>query len=255
MSDNFIAQLFLFPFFLVFIRLGAAIMIFPGLSDPSISPRIRILLALTASLVLFPAVYAKMPPLPSQASQLVFLVVVEVMIGLLMAMGARLFIGVMNVAGDVMSFMSGFQAATLFDPRSGSASTAPAAFLIMIATVLVFALDFHHVMIKAVIGSYDVLPPGALPQAADSAAAVVRLIGNMYVVGLKIAAPVMVIGFLTYAGFGILNRMVPSVQAFFIALPLTITLALFALGVTLGSMLTLYAEEMAAHAIILFQED
>jgi len=254
MSDNFIAQLFVFPFFLVFIRMGAAMMIFPGLSDPSISPRIRILLALTTSFVMFPIVYPKLPQLPTQVSVLVTLVFVEVFIGLFMAMGARLFIAVMNVAGDVMSFMSGFQAATLFDPRSASATTAPASLLIMIATVLVFALDLPHVMIAAVVSSYDIFPPGALPNLGDSAMSVVKLIGDMYVVGLKIAAPIVVVGFLTYAGFGILNRMVPSVQAFFIALPLTIVMALFTLGLTLGSMLTLYAEEMRGHAIILFQE-
>ncbi|MBI1363582.1 MAG: hypothetical protein GC134_06325 [Proteobacteria bacterium] len=255
MSENFIAQLFVFPFFLVCVRLGTAIMIFPGLSDPSISPRIRALLAMTTAFVLYPVLYSKLPDLPGQVAQLVFLVAGEVMAGLLMAMGARLFISVMNVAGDVMSFMSGFQAATLFDPRSASASTAPATLLVMLATVLVFATDLHHVILGALVSSYDILPPGRFPAMGDSAMAVIRLLGDIYVVGLKIAAPLTIVGFLTYAGFGILNRMVPSVQAFFIALPLTIMMALFALGVTLGSMLTLYAEEMNGHAIILFQEE
>lgn len=251
--DDFITQLFIFPFFMVFVRLGAMMMVMPAISDGAISPRIRVLAGIAIAFLMYPALMNKIPDVPDSTPVMIVMVLGEVLIGIMMAIGARLFLATMALAGDLISFMSGFQAATLFDPRMGGTSTAPAVFLTMTASMLVFATGLHLYMLQAVFDSYNVLPVGKIPEMGDALTAVVNLLGAIYVIGVKLAAPVVTVGFLTYMGFGLLNRMVPQVQAFFVALPLTVSLGLFVLGVSLASMITLFNEEIFNYAIVFTQ--
>jgi flagellar biosynthetic protein FliR len=55
-------------------------------------------------------------------------------------------------------------------------------------------------------------------------------------------------------GFGLLNRLVPNIQVFFVTVPITLWLGIFILGLSLGGMLSLYAEELAAYGLIFMQE-
>ena len=250
---DFITQLFIFPFFMVFVRLGAMMMVLPAVSDGAVSPRIRLLAGLSIAFLMYPALIDKIPDVPDSTPVMIVMVLGEILIGVMMAIGARLFLATMALAGDMISFMSGFQAATLFDPRLGGMSTAPATFLTIMASLLVFATGLHLWMLQAVFESYDVLPIGQIPPMGDALASIVNLLGAIYVIGVKLAAPVVTVGFLTYMGFGLLNRLVPQVQAFFIALPLTLSLGLFVLGVSLASMVTLFSDEVFNYAILFTQ--
>ena len=251
--NDFITQLFLFPFFMVFVRLGAMMMVMPAISDGAVSPRIRLMAGLSIAFLMYPALMDKIPDVPDSTAVMIVMVLGEVLIGIMMAIGARLFLASMALAGDMISFMSGFQAATLFDPRLGGMSTAPATFLTIMASLLVFATGLHLWMLQAVFESYEVLPIGQIPPMGDALTAIVNLLGAIYVIGVKLAAPVVTVGFLTYMGFGLLNRLVPQVQAFFIALPLTLSLGLFVLGVSLASMVTLFSDEIFNYAILFTQ--
>lgn len=251
--DDFITQLFIFPMFMVFVRLGAMMMVMPAISDGAVTPRVRLLAGFAIAFLMYPALMDKIPDVPSSTPVMIVMILGEIIIGVMMAIGARLFLATMALAGDLLSFMSGFQAATLFDPRLGGISTAPATFLTLLASVLVFATGLHLYMIQAVFESYQALPVGKLPEMGDALSALVVLLGQIYIIGVKLAAPVVTVGFLTYMGFGLLNRLVPQVQAFFIALPLTLSLGLFVLGVSLASMVTLFNEEIFNYAILFTQ--
>ena len=251
--EDFITQLFIFPLFMVFLRLGGAIMVFPVLADGSVNVRVRLLLALTASFAMYPALMDKIPPLPNATGVLVGMIFSELLIGILMAIGARLFMSAMTVAGDVLSYMAGLQAATLFDPQSNSQTTAPALLLSMVGLMIVLLLNLHLQMIQAIHDSYTILPVGQLPHMADTAQAIIKVVADMFLLGVKLATPVIAVGFLTYMAFGLLNRLVPQVQAFFISMPVTIAFGLFVLGLAMSSMITLFGDELTSHAILFNQ--
>jgi flagellar biosynthetic protein FliR len=248
-----LASLFVFPFFMVFFRVAAAVMVFPALSDPSINPRLRLLVAGGIALVLWPLVGASLPPLPEDAGQLMTYVLIEVVLGLLMGIAARLFMSAMSVAGEMIAFSTGFQAATLFDPISNTNTTAPTLFLLLTAGMLVLASNLHHVLIEGILESYQIFPPGVLPPVGDVAQAIVGLVRDLFYVGLKIAAPVVVVGFLGYVAFGIFNRLIPQLHVFFVALPLTIVVGMFVLASALSMMLTLFVTELHNHAMLFNQ--
>ncbi len=248
-----IASLYVFPLFLVFCRLGAALMVFPAISDPSVNTRTRLLIAFVGSVMLWPVVSVNLPDLPSTTLQLLMYVGVELVVGIMMALAARMFMAAINVAGEMIAFATGFQAATLFDPVTSSNTTAPTVFLMLIAGVLIFATNLHHVLLDGIVQSYTVFPPGALPPVGDSVQAVINTMQNLFVVGLKMASPVVVIGFLTYVAFGIFNRLIPQLHVFFVALPVSIAVGLFVTAAALSSMFALFMTQLHNHAIIFNQ--
>ena len=156
----------------------------------------------------------------------------------------------LNTAGELIGYTSGLHAASLFDPRSGASTAAPALFLSMTVVTLIFVTNVHHIMIEAVFESYEYFPVGVLPELEDTAYAITKVIVDMFRVGIKIAAPVMVIGFLTYVSFGIFNRLIPQLHVFFVALPITIVGGLFVLGVAISSMITLFMDELIQHLVL-----
>lgn len=249
-----LASFFVFPLFLIFARLGTCIMIYPGLSDVTISTRIRLLLAVFCSLAMFPVLEPTMPLLPDSNAQMLSFLFIEMAIGAMMAISARIFVSAMHVAGELVSFSAGLQASTLFDPSLGGNSTAPSLLLTLISTVLIFATNLHHVMLLAVMESYNMFPSGNMPLLGDAAKAVTQVVANMFLLGVKLAAPVVAVGFLVYAGLGIFNRLIPQLQVFFVAMPLTIVIGLFMLGITLGGVVTLYTAELQDHAVLFTQE-
>jgi flagellar biosynthetic protein FliR len=254
MAETTLAQLFVFPFFLIFVRLSGVLLVFPGYADPAVPPRVRAILAVLITALLFPSLGPSLPPMPSLVSGLIALVVTELFIGILIATGARLFMSTMLVAGELISFMSGFQSATLFDPRSQSLTSAPGQLLMVLAITFIFLTNLHHSILNAVVDSYRILPVGQMPAMGDTVQAYVQLLGQVFIVGLKLAAPVMAVGFLSYAGFGLLNRLVPSVQAFFVSMPVNIMLGLFVFGVSLGGMLTLFVDELSQNLALFTQQ-
>lgn len=251
--NDFISQLFVFPLFMVFLRMGGMMMVFPFFSDSSVSMRFRLLIALATSLMLYPILLNRLPDMPTNTGVFVTLTASELMMGILMGISARLFVATMNIAGDLISFMSGFQASTLFDPTSQANVTAPAVFLSMLGTLILLATGMHLVIIKAVVESYTSFPPGHLPPMGDVVQALLKLFADMYLIGVKLAAPVMAAGFLSYMSFGLLNRLVPQIQAFFLAQPLNIVLSIFALTMGLSLMISVFSTQLAQHVIIFTQ--
>jgi flagellar biosynthetic protein FliR len=231
--------------------MGSAIMTFPGFSDVSVNYRLRLMIALFTSLAFFPLLEPRMPMLPEKTSLLVSYIFVEVFLGIALAISGRIFMAALNTAGELIGYTSGLHAASLFDPRSGASTAAPALFLSMTAVTLIFVTNLHHTMIEAIFESYDYFPVGQLPELEDTAFAITQVIVDMFRIGIKIASPVMVIGFLTYVAFGIFNRLIPQLHVFFVALPITICGGLFVLGVAISSMITLFMDELTQHLILM----
>ncbi|MCP5405272.1 MAG: flagellar biosynthetic protein FliR [Pseudomonadaceae bacterium] len=255
MTPADLLPLFTFQFMLVFARLGTAVFVFPALSDPSIMLRARLLVALGASLVMYPMLAPKLPLLPTQTGDMLTLLGQEMLIGLLMGLGARILISMMSVAGEIIAFMSGLQTATLFNPALGASTAAPSVLLTLAAGLVVLALNLHHQLIMGVMESYTSLPPGTTLPTSGMAEAVTQLVAMAFKVGVQLSAPVLLTGFLAYLMFGIFNRLIPQLQVFFVAMPLSIGLSLLVLAGSLSLILGLFAGVMQDNLWLFNMED
>lgn len=225
-----------FAAFLVFCRLGSAFALLPGFGETFVSMRSRLMMALAVSFVLTPAVQSSLPALPPAPIGLVFLVCQEIGIGLFLGMVARTMLAALQTAGMVVGMQTGLSSALVFDPGFTQQSAATGAFLSMLGIVMIFTTDTHHVMLAALADSYATLPAGRLPPLDDFTTAIVRVSAESFALGVRISAPFLVFGVVFFFGLGLLARLMPQIQVFFLAVPLQIALglAVFVLTLALG---------------------
>lgn len=225
----------LFAFFLVFARLGGALMMLPGFGETYVSPRARLALAAATTVAVTPAVADTLPPLPASLATLVILLFGEIVIGVFLGTVARMIMSALHVAGTVFSFQSGLANAMTFDPVSASQASVMSLFLSVAGIVVVFASDLHHVMLRAMVASYGAMTPGIMPLTGDMAQSMARLVADSFLLGIQLATPFIAVGLVFYLGIGLLARLMPQVQIFFVAMPVMIFLgfATMALSVML----------------------
>lgn len=234
---------------LVFARTGAMIMLLPAIGDMGVPPRVRLGLALAVSIALAPGVMHSYGNLqPDNPAMLAMMIAKEATAGVLIGGMARIIMSSLSVAGYLIATQTGLAYAQTIDPAMGQQAAIVGTFFSLLGTVLIFATDLHHLAIHAIEGSYTLIPPvGDLPT-GDMAELAIRLVSGSFALGLQLAAPFLVFGFAVYAAIGLLARLMPQLQVFFIAMPVNILAGFFLLLLLLGTMMTMflnyYAEQM-----------
>lgn len=226
-----------FAVLLVFARVGAAMMFLPGFGEATVAPRVRLMIALGASLVLTPLLATRLPALPDSPALLAAYVAEEVAAGAFLGLVARTAMSALATAGTIIAFQSSLANAFTSDPTTAQQASLPAGVLTTIGVVLVFVTNFHHVLITALIGSYDLISPAAPPPTGDMAEAFTKVVAESFGIGLAMAAPFVVVGLMVSLGMGLLARLMPQVQIFFIAAPAQTLLGFAVLAVTLPALL------------------
>jgi flagellar biosynthesis protein FliR len=224
-----------FSLLLVFARVGGAMMLLPGFGENYVSPRIRLLFALAITVVLTPVVIDRVPGQPDSLLDVFFLVGGEVLIGVFFGGLARIMVSALHVGGTIIGFQVSLGNATLLDPSTEQQASLLAAFLNVIGVFLIFAADLHHLMLMALVDSYSVFLPGAPPPIADLSETVSRVFSQSFALGVQIAAPFIVVGLVFYIGIGLLARLMPQVQVFFIAMPIQIMLGFLVISLTMSA--------------------
>lgn len=214
-----------FALFLIFVRVGAALMLMPGYSEPYIFSRSRLLFALLLTLVLSGPITPHLPELPQHVGQLALLIGQEAFLGLFLGGATRIMFATLHIAGSTIAVQSGLATASVFDPNQSTQGTLPGNFLTTVAMVLLFVTDGHHMLLRGLVESYDHFEAGAGLPIGDMATFITRIVQKAFNLGIQIAAPLLLVGLLTNLAMGVLNRLMPSFQVFFIALPLQLLLA------------------------------
>jgi len=104
----------------------------------------------------------------------------------------------------------------------------------------------HHLLIAAIHDSYQLFVPGRPPPFADFAEAAVNIIASSFRVGIQLSAPFLIFGLIFYMGIGILSRLMPQIQIFFIAMPANILLGLLLFMLLLSTMMMWFFEHFEA---------
>jgi flagellar biosynthetic protein FliR len=230
-----------FSAFLVFARVGAMIMLLPGLGEPGVPPRARLGLALLISMALAPGLAPMFPSMPSEPIPLAGLIITEVLIGLAFGAALRMTLAAISVAGQVIAMQTGLAMAMAFDPSQGQQGTLLSAFLNITAIAFLFATGLHQVFLAGVRGVFMLVPPGSELMLGDFAELGLSTFARTFMVGMQIAAPLIVFGLVFYMTMGVLSRLMPQAQIFFIAMPSTILLGLTILAATLGAGLIVWS--------------
>lgn len=231
-----------FVFMLVFSRLGSMLMLLPALGETSIPARIRLIFALILCFIMMPLVSSAYGTIPETVPGLAFAVVQEVSIGLFIGLSARLVMSALHVAGNIIAMQTGLSFAQSVDPTQGAQGVMVATFLSMLAVALIFAADLDHLLIAAMRDSYLIFKPGAALPVGDFLQMAVKAVSSSFTLGVQLSAPFLVFGLVFYLGLGILSKLMPQIQIFFIAMPGNIGLGFALLFLLLGAMMTWFLD-------------
>ena len=242
-------------FLLVFARTGTMVMLLPGLGEQNISARLRLTIALILAAVLLPLHGSAYHIVAGELGPTIIMLVEEIMIGAVLGLTARLTVSALEVAGSVIAQQLGLGFVTAVDPTQGEQGVLVGNFLSMLAVTLFFATDMHHLVIFALNDSYTLFEPGELPATGDVAALVTKTVAGAFRIGVQLSAPFLVFGLVFNLGLGVLSRLMPQMQVFFVALPASILIGFLFLVLVLGSMMGLFLDyaggvlhELAPHA-------
>ena len=235
--------------FAVFARVGAMMMTAPAFGDYTLSPRIRLVIALGLSAVLAPAAASSFPPNVIDMNDglaMPALLIGEIAVGLFLGLVARMLAAALNVAGQIIALQMGLSLAQIFDPGQAIQGAIVGGFLAVLGTTMIFATDLHHLLIAALRDSYFLFAPGGVAFSAtggvtgDMASAMIDSLSFAFSLGVRLAAPFIVFGLIFYAGAGVLNRLMPQAQVFFMLMPANLILGLLLLMLTTGLMMTVF---------------
>ncbi|MDF2368001.1 flagellar biosynthetic protein FliR [Sneathiella sp.] len=234
MLDEFL-NVNIFAFLVVFIRLGAAFMVVPGFGEAFILPRVRLAIALAVSFIVMPVAAGQIPPEPSTPVGLLLLIVGEMVIGLVMGGVLRLLLSSLHVAGTIIAQQSGLAAAQFFDPAQMSQGAITSTFMTLMGLTMIFVTDMHHLFIEGTFATYRLFPVGAVPDFGSISMLITDFVQQSFLLGFQMSAPFLVFGITFYMGIGLINRLMPQVQIFFVAMPLQIILSFAILAITIGA--------------------
>src|SRR3954462_3681072 len=224
-------------FMLVFARVGAMVMLMPGLGETNIPVRIKLAIALLLTLIILPLQRAAYQVDLTSMSALGVLMVHEIVIGIVLGATARVTLSALAVAGSVIAQQLGLGFVTAVDPTQGQQGLLIGNFLTLLGLTLLFATDTHHLVIAALNDSYAIFAPGELMPSGDIAALATRAFAAAFRIGAQLAAPFLVFGLVFNMGLGVLARLMPQMQVYFVGVPLAILAGFLIFAAVLATMM------------------
>jgi flagellar biosynthesis protein FliR len=217
---------------LVFLRVGAIVMLLPGIADSTVPPRVRLSFALLLSMCLLPMASAALPPLPAGTGDAVGVALKELIIGLMIGALLRILLSALAVAGEITALQTTLGFAQTANPAQAQPSPALASFLTLLGVTLVFSSGLHRQFLAAIANSYVLFAPTKQVLVQDAGLLAMRTVSQAFTLGVQLAAPVIVFSLVFNIATGLVGRVMPQFQIFFVAAPLNILLGLsiFALG-------------------------
>jgi flagellar biosynthetic protein FliR len=224
-------------FMLVFARIGAMVMLMPGLGEVNIPVRVKLSIALALTLIILPLHRTAYQIDMTSLTPLLVLMLHEIVIGIVLGATARVTLSALQVAGSVIAQQLGLGFVTAVDPTQGQQGLLIGNFLTILGITLLFATDTHHLVIAALNDSYNVFSPGELMQSGDLAALATRAFAAAFKIGMQLAAPFLVFGLVFNIGLGVLARLMPQMQVYFVGVPLSIMIGFVILAAVLATMM------------------
>jgi flagellar biosynthetic protein FliR len=223
-------------FVLVFLRTVGIFTLTPIFGAQQVPSRVKVVIALALSFAFVPIVHP-VAVLPSDTIGMAIIAARETLIGLVIGFVSSLVFTAIQIAGDFIDLQSGFSSASMFDPASNANSTIAARFQRILAGLLFFVTNSHHIMLRALADSFRIAPVGQLTFNPAISGSIWLLFTTLFTVAIRIAIPIVAAGLLADVALAIASRLIPNMNVFMVGLPLRMGVALVGLLVVLPMML------------------
>lgn len=223
----------IFLFALVLCRIAGLFAALPVFGGRRLPTRIKIVTVLAITIVCLPILKITPPPVPSDAFSLGILVLQELMIGLTLAFITQIIFAAVELSGQIIGLQMGFSISSVIDPNMGNQMQIMSVMQSLLATLFFLSLNIHHAFIRAIVDSFTVIPLGGWKMSEALLQFLVKSTSDVFILGIRLAAPVMVTLLLTSVVLGIMARAFPQMNVFMVSFPLNIGLGFMVLGMTL----------------------
>ncbi|NIK75609.1 flagellar biosynthetic protein FliR [Paenibacillus castaneae] len=228
-----------FPIFLlIFCRITAFFVVAPVFSSKGVPNTFKIGLGFFISFIVFLTYGMQQTIVPDAAYVLV--VLREILVGILMGYVVYLFFTVVITAGGFMDLQVGFAMANIVDPHTGTSAPLLGNFKYMLMIVLFLMMNGHHFLLRGLMDSYQWMPLSnelfSRIMSGSITEFLTRTVGNIFLLAIQVAAPLIVAMFLTDVGLGFLTKTAPQFNVFVIGIPLKLIIGLILLMLLMPSL-------------------
>lgn len=235
-------DLWTYKFVIVFARVGGAVMLLPGIGDLRVPPRVRLLFALALSLLATSAAARALPAVAPDIGSLSWQIMGEAAIGLFIGATAAMLMSILHMTGAVIAAQIGLGNALSGELFSGEQGASIGAGLAAAGMVIIFITGLDHMLLSAIVRSYDVLPPGRFVDLGDLADSVVASMSAAFAVAIELSTPFLVLGLAFNVGLALANRALPQLPVFFVGLPASLAGGMVVLMIALPAILFAFAD-------------
>lgn len=218
-------------FLLILSRIGGIIFIAPVFESRTIPVQVKVGLSAALALLVFPTISYRFEGNSTLA--LFVSMAIELAIGVVIGLGARILFSAVELAGYIVGSQMGLGVVSIIDPFSQARSSLVPQFKNLVAMLLFFSLNMHHIFLRAVAHSYAAIPIGGAEIGGPVIKLLMNLTAEMFVIAIKIGAPVIAVNLFVSVGLGVIARTVPQINVFIVGFPLKIGIGLLAVGVSL----------------------
>lgn len=232
-----------FQTFLVLIsRIGGLLAALPVLSGRTVPMKVKLALVLVLGAALAPVIH--LPPMSYDPVLLAAGLVSEMAIGLTIGLAVRLFFGALELAGEMIGIQMGFGVVQLFDPTTAHQTPIMAQYFTLLASLVFLSLNAHMLAVATIVSSYEAIPAFGATLPSKLGDDVVYLSQQLFTIGLKLAAPVLITILLLNILLAILGKAVSQINVFVLSFPITIAGGLMVMALSMPFTVELLAAEI-----------
>ncbi len=226
-------------FILIMVRVAAIFFSAPFFGSRRVPVPVKAGLAMLVSLAIFPVLKNQIVFNIDGVATLFVYVSYEVIIGMVIGYAARLIFTAIQFSGRIVGFQMGLGLAQALDPSQEDQTTMISRLQDLMAVLVFLSINAHHIFIVALVKSFELVPPMGLNYSSSMVEMLISMAGNVFVIALKISAPIMASLLFTNVAFGILAKVVPQMNILIVGLPIQIAIGMLVLGLSFPMMVLL----------------
>jgi len=230
-------------FLICLARIGAMIGSIPVFSGGQLPPQMRAGIAVLFALVCYPAVKGYIPAHSFSPLELGILVAQETILGLMVGFLAQLVFMAAEFAGSLIGYQMGFAAANVFDPTTQRQVALISQFQGIFAILLFLSLNVHHLFFRAIVASFEILPPGSLNLSGGAIPLLMKVANHSLVLSIQLVAPILALLILSNLTLGVMARVFPQLNVFLLSFPVNIGVSFIVMGLTFGVFASMLSKE------------
>ncbi len=227
-------------------RIAAILASMPVFGTNMVPGRVKVTLAVMLSVLVYPVVETKINIVNFSTVYMGLLMANEVILGVMLGFVSRLIFTAVEFGGTVVGYQMGFAAANVYDPQNQRQVSLMSQFQNVFAILVFLAIDGHHLFLRTMVDSYELIPPGLLDLSGPAVPYIVELMGYMLILAVRFSAPVLAVLLLSGLILGIMSRVFPQMNVFLLSFPINIGLSFIITGLTMSVVISLLQNEFAA---------